>query len=67
VVKVPVLCPTSIAFGGPDLRTMYVTTGRWKVGDPAENDALAGAVLVIDSPVAGCPVAAFGVTEPATP
>ena len=25
---VPAMCPTMCAFGGPDLRTLYVTTAR---------------------------------------
>jgi sugar lactone lactonase YvrE len=25
-VELPVRCPTSLAFGGPDLRTLYVTS-----------------------------------------
>jgi sugar lactone lactonase YvrE len=27
-VRLPARCPTMLAFGGPDLRTLYVTTGR---------------------------------------
>jgi len=26
----PAMCPTMCAFGGPDLRTLYVTTARQK-------------------------------------
>jgi sugar lactone lactonase YvrE len=32
-VILPVLCPTMLAFGGPDLRTLYVTSVREKRGD----------------------------------
>jgi len=27
-IALPVRCPTMVAFGGPDLRTLYITTGR---------------------------------------
>jgi len=27
-ITLPARCPTMIAFGGPDLRTLYITTGR---------------------------------------
>lgn len=27
-IKVPAMCPTMVAFGGPDLRTLYITTAR---------------------------------------
>lgn len=27
-IVLPVRCPTMLAFGGPDLRTLYITTGR---------------------------------------
>jgi L-arabinonolactonase len=49
VIPLPVPQPTSIAFGGPDLRTMFVTTAR--TGLSAEELAaapLSGRVLVID-------------------
>jgi sugar lactone lactonase YvrE len=29
-ISLPARCPTMLAFGGPDLRTLYVTTGREK-------------------------------------
>jgi sugar lactone lactonase YvrE len=27
-IQLPARCPTMVAFGGPDLRTLYITTGR---------------------------------------
>lgn len=33
--RVPAMCPTMPAFGGPDLRTLYVTSAR-KLREPAE-------------------------------
>ena len=33
--RVPAMCPTMPAFGGPDLRTLYVTSAR-KLREPEE-------------------------------
>ncbi|GGV12464.1 SMP-30/gluconolactonase/LRE family protein [Streptomyces spectabilis] len=44
VVELPVHRPTACAFGGPDLRDLYVTTAR--VG-PRRPHPMAGAVLVV--------------------
>lgn len=55
---VPVATPTMPCFGGPGLRTLYVTTLR-KPDQPGAESALAGRLLVADSPVAGMPVARF--------
>ena len=52
-VDVPVLCPTSIAFGGPDLRTMYVTSATRDLGDQQLDVwPLSGSVLqcTVDTP-----------------
>lgn len=56
-VALPVRCPTMPCFGGPDLRTLYVTTAR--LNRPAEELAaqpLAGCVLSLRVPVPGLPV-----------
>ncbi|MFO1271333.1 MAG: SMP-30/gluconolactonase/LRE family protein [Rubrivivax sp.] len=56
-VPLPVRCPTMPCFGGPDLRTLYVTTAREK--RPAEELAaqpLAGGVLSMRVEVPGLPV-----------
>lgn len=53
----PVRCPTMPCFGGPDLRTLYVTTARH--GRPADELAqqpLAGCVLSLRVDVPGLPV-----------
>lgn len=55
-LELPVQCPTMPCFGGPGLRTLYVTTARG--GRPAEELArmpLSGSVLAIDVDVAGLP------------
>lgn len=55
-VRLPVQCPTMPCFGGPDLRTLYITTSREK--RPAEELArqpLAGCVLSLRVDVPGLP------------
>jgi sugar lactone lactonase YvrE len=56
-VKLPVRCPTMPCFGGPDLKTLFITTAREK--RPAEELAaqpLAGCVLTLRVDVPGLPV-----------
>lgn len=55
-VRLPLRCPTMPAFGGPDLRTLYVTSVRAK--RPAEEIAahpLSGCVLSLEVDVPGQP------------
>jgi sugar lactone lactonase YvrE len=57
----PVPCPTMPAFGGSDLRTLYVTSHRENFA--AERLAaapLSGAVFRAEAPAAGVPVHRFG-------
>ncbi len=56
-LRLPVRCPTMPCFGGPDLRTLYITTSREK--RPAAELAaqpLAGCVLHMPVDVPGLPV-----------
>lgn len=55
-VALPVRCPTMPAFGGADLRTLYLTTGR-ENRPPAElaEQPLAGCVLSLRVDVPGLP------------
>ena len=56
-VELPVRCPTMPCFGGPDLKTLYVTTAREK--RPAAElieQPFAGCVLALDVDVPGLPV-----------
>jgi sugar lactone lactonase YvrE len=58
-VRLPVRCPTMPCFGGPDLQTLFITTGREK--RPTEElarEPLAGSVLALHVPVAGVPATA---------
>jgi sugar lactone lactonase YvrE len=61
VVPLPVTNPTCPAFGGPGLRTLYVTSARHKL-TPAqlEDEPLAGAVLALEPEVRGRPRSRFG-------
>lgn len=55
-IKLPVRCPTMVAFGGPDLRTLYITSARR--GRSAEELALyphSGCVLTLAVDVPGRP------------
>lgn len=59
-ISLPVRCPTMVAFGGADLKTMYVTTGRQ--GRPTaelEQYPLSGCVLSMRVEVAGMPEYAY--------
>lgn len=54
LIELPVSQPTSCAFGGRDLRTLYVTTARQKLSAEAlAAEPLAGALLALDVGVAG--------------
>jgi sugar lactone lactonase YvrE len=58
VVDVPVTYPTSLAFGGDDLRTAFVTTSSAHEA-PAGHEPLAGSVLAFPVEVAGVPVGVY--------
>ena len=53
-IKLPVRCPTMLAFGGPELKTLYVTTARNNrpVAEIAEFP-LSGCLLTVEVEVAG--------------
>ncbi len=56
-IDLPCSRVTKIAFGGPDLRTAYVTTARAGLDDAAlAAQPLAGALFAFDAPVAGLPL-----------
>jgi sugar lactone lactonase YvrE len=56
-VELPVRRPTACAFGGPDLRDLYVTTARTGLDRP---HPLAGSLLVLPGAGEGLPGRAFG-------
>ena len=60
VIELPVQKPTSCIFGGPDLRTLYITTALW---DHLDADLVqqpwAGSLLAIEVDVFGLPETRF--------
>ncbi len=53
-VRVPFKYPTMVTFGGPDLRTLFVTSGRWAIADKdAADHPLDGGILALQAPVPG--------------
>ncbi len=57
---IPVAQVSSIAFGGPDLRQIYVTTAaRGLSAAQREKEPLAGGIFTMRSPVPGLPTQAF--------
>jgi L-arabinonolactonase len=60
IVRLPVQKPTSCIFGGPDLRTLFVTSAIW---DHSAKDLTtqpwAGSLLALDVGVAGLPETRF--------
>lgn len=60
IVPLPVQKPTSCMFGGPDLRTLFVTSAVWDLTGPAlAEQPWAGGVLALDVGVAGLPEPRF--------
>lgn len=60
-VALPVPRPTSCAFGGAQLSTLYITSARVGLSASALASApLSGGVFTLDPPSPGVPVAAFG-------
>lgn len=53
VIEVPARCPTSCAFGGEDMKTLYVTSAASDSSSHEGSDDLGGAVFSIDVDVAG--------------
>lgn len=60
-VDLPVPRPTSCAFGGPDLKTLYITTARIRLSATQLAAApLSGSILALQVAVAGAPVGEYG-------
>lgn len=60
VVDLPVQKPTSCMFGGPDLRTLYVTSAVWDLkGDALAKQPQAGGLFALDVGVGGVPEPRF--------
>lgn len=52
-IRLPVRCPTMVAFGGEDLRTLYITTAGKRPADELAALPLSGKVLAVRVPVTG--------------
>lgn len=62
VIEIPCPIVTSMSFGGPDLKTLFVTTG-WSPGveRPEDESGPGGALLAIATDIAGLPEAEFDI------
>lgn len=59
-IRLPVRCPTMMAFGGADLRTLYVTTSRYnRPATELQHYPLSGYILSVRVDVAGRPESAY--------
>jgi L-arabinonolactonase len=60
IVPMPVSRPTACAFGGPALRTLYVTTARFRLApEKLAAEPYAGGLLALDVGVGGLPEALY--------
>lgn len=62
VVPLPVRAATSVAFGGPDLGDLYITTGTYAEGGDGRPEPHAGDLFVVRPGVTGRLPHRFGVT-----
>jgi sugar lactone lactonase YvrE len=63
-VDVPVTNPTSLAFGGPDLSELYVTSAKHRLSpEQLEREPLAGSLLRLRPGVRGRPTARSAATD----
>ncbi|MEL6829328.1 MAG: SMP-30/gluconolactonase/LRE family protein [Pseudomonadota bacterium] len=61
IIGLPVSRPTSVAFGGKDLKTLFITTARIGLGDKAlDRQPMAGCLFALDVDVPGLPVREWG-------
>jgi L-arabinonolactonase len=59
-IELPVSNPTCVAFGGTDLRTLYITSATFGLTDAQRaSEPLAGSLLAVDLPVGGLPEPRF--------
>lgn len=60
IIYLPVSQPTSCAFGGPDLSTLYITSARMGLNSrQLACEPLAGSIFAVDVGIGGLPVADF--------
>ena len=54
-IPLPIRCPTMPAFGGSDLKTLYITSAGMRPEDELKQTPLAGAIFQVEVQVAGLP------------
>lgn len=60
VIDMPVSQPSSVAFGGPDLETLYITSATQRLSEAdLASQPLAGSLFAVDVGVRGVPEPAF--------
>lgn len=59
VIEVPVLLPLMPAFGGPDMSTLYITSGSIERAVGAQPTALSGSIFAVKTPFRGLAEAKF--------
>ena len=60
-IALPVSNPTCLAFGGPELKTLYITTAcKFLSEDALATEPLAGSLLAIEGLGQGLPERRFG-------
>ena len=63
-IRVPVSQPSSCAFGGPDLATLFITTARQDLSEESlANEPAAGSIYQVRPGVSGRPVTLFQTTR----
>lgn len=60
IVELPCSAPTSCTFGGPDRRTLFVTSARFGLPDDRRGRLDEGALFALETDVAGVPEHLFG-------
>ncbi|WP_445193939.1 SMP-30/gluconolactonase/LRE family protein [Sphingomonas sp. Tas61C01] len=60
IVELPCQQPTSCTFGGPDLKTLFVTSARFGMSAERRGHPDEGAVHALDLDIAGTPAFLFG-------
>lgn len=60
VIDLPCSAPTSCAFGGPDLKTLFVTSARFGLPDARKDDLDEGALFAFKTDTPGLPEHLFG-------
>jgi sugar lactone lactonase YvrE len=67
-LRIPAPNVTSVGFGGPDLRTLFIGSARENLSESDLRDApLSGSIFCVDLDVPGLPVGEFGAASTPSP